>query len=345
MSQKGPVSPPYWYGEGRPPLPMQGLSWLYAAAIGARRWLYRRGWRKRLQVSVPVIVVGNITAGGAGKTPLVIELVQRLREEGWKPGVASRGYGRQDAGTARWVQADTAPALGGDEPVLIAYKTGAPVRVDRDRVAAARALVQQGCDIVVCDDGLQHYRLARDIEIEVIDARRRYGNGRMLPAGPLREPPSRSAECDFRVVNLGQGGEDGAAQSTGFGEWQMRLRIDTAVPMVGGRTRALSAFAGQRVHAVAGIAHPQRFFAMLRACGIAVVPHAFPDHHRYQPQDLDLGSQLPVLMTEKDAVKCAAFANAWCYSVPLQADLPAAFWVALLDRLDKLAPRHAADAR
>lgn len=343
MSQKGPVSPSYWYGEGQPPLPMRGLSWLYAAVVGVRRWLYRRGWRRRVQVAVPVIVVGNITAGGAGKTPLVIELVQRLRAEGWKPGVASRGYGRQDGGTPRWVQADTTPDLGGDEPVLIAHKTGAPVRVDRDRVAAARALVGKGCDIVVSDDGLQHYRLARDIEIEVIDANRRYGNGRMLPAGPLREPASRSEECDFRVVNLGQGGESGTAQAgSGFGEWQMRLRIDSAVPMVGGRTRALSTFAGQRVHAVAGIAHPQRFFAMLRELGIAVVPHAFPDHHHYRPQDLELGSQLPVLMTEKDAVKCAAFANAWCYSVPLQAELPAAFWVALLDRLDKLAPRRSA---
>ncbi|WP_313401458.1 tetraacyldisaccharide 4'-kinase, partial [Stenotrophomonas sp.] len=289
-------------------------------------------------VPVPVIVVGNITAGGTGKTPLTIELVNRLREAGWKPGVASRGYGRDEADTPRWVTPELAPGLGGDEPVLIAWKTGAPVRVDKDRVAAAKALLAAGCDIVICDDGLQHYRLARDIEIEVVDAARRYGNGRLMPAGPLREPVARARLCDFRVVNLGQTSDAPAETAgTGFGEWAMRLRIETATPLAGGRVKPLQAFAGQRVHAVAGIANPQRFFQMLRARGIGVVPHAFADHHRYQAGDLSFGSQLPVLMTEKDAVKCQGFATDWHYAVPLQAELPAAFWVALLDRLGKLA--------
>jgi len=303
-----------------------------------RRGLYRRGMVRCRQVPVPVIVVGNITAGGTGKTPLTIELVTRLREAGWKPGVASRGYGRDDAGTARWVTPDMSPELAGDEPLLIAWKTGVPVRVDRNRVAAARELLAAGCNVVVCDDGLQHYRLARDIEIEVVDAQRRYGNGLLLPAGPLREPVARAAICDFRVVNLGQASDAGVETSTsGFGEWAMRLRIDSARPLKGGRNRSLQSFSGQRVHAVAGIAHPQRFFQMLRARGIGVVPHAFADHHRYQPADLSFGSELPVLMTEKDAVKCQSLATDWHYAVPLQAELPAAFWVALLDRLGKLA--------
>ncbi|OEY99289.1 MULTISPECIES: tetraacyldisaccharide 4'-kinase [Stenotrophomonas] len=340
MASKGSQTPSYWYDGSAVPFAARVLAPVYGGVVALRRALYRRGWFKRHALPVPVIVVGNVTAGGTGKTPLTIALVDRLREAGWKPGVASRGYGREEAKTARWVDADTETALGGDEPVLIAWKTGVPVRVDADRVAAGKALIEAGCDIIVCDDGLQHYRLARDVEIEVVDAQRRYGNGRLIPAGPLREPASRARDCDFRVVNLGQASADPAAlASCGFGEWAMQMHIDRAQPLSGGRARALSHFRGQRVHAVAGIAHPQRFFDMLRAQGIGVVPHAFADHHAYQPADLRFGSELPVLMTEKDAVKCKVFANEWHFAVPLSADLPAAFWVALLDRVDKLGKR------
>ncbi len=344
MSKRGARTPGFWYDNNTPiPLPARILVPVYGAAIALRRALYRRGWRKRHGVPVPVIVVGNVTAGGTGKTPLTIALVAKLQEAGWTPGVASRGYGRDEAGKARWVEADTPVALGGDEPVLIAWKTGARVRVDSDRLAAARALVEAGCDIVICDDGLQHYRLARDVEIEVVDGQRRYGNGRLLPAGPLREPVARARDCDFRVVNLGQASTTAAPQApddAGFGEWQMRLSIDSVQPMDGKRAQPLSMLAGQRVHAVAGIAYPERFFAMLRARGIGVVPHAFPDHHVYRAADFSFGSRLPVLMTEKDAVKCRPFADEWLYSVPLKAELPAAFWVSLLDRLNKLASRQ-----
>ncbi|WP_411850562.1 tetraacyldisaccharide 4'-kinase [Stenotrophomonas sp. LGBM10] len=340
MAGKGTQTPSYWYDGSPVPLPARLLAPLYGGAIALRRLLYRRRWLKRHSLPVPVIVVGNVTAGGTGKTPLTIVLVNRLREAGWKPGVASRGYGRDEAATPRWVDATTATAVGGDEPVLIAWKTGVPVRVDADRVAAGRALVEDGCDIIVCDDGLQHYRLARDIEIEVVDAQRRYGNGRLIPAGPLREPASRARDCDFRVVNMGQASDGAEAlPASGFGEWPMQLHIDSAQPLQGGRARTLAHFRGQRVHAVAGIAHPQRFFDMLRAQGIGVVPHAFADHHAYQASDLRFGSELPVLMTEKDAVKCKAFANEWHFAVPLAAELPAAFWVNLLDRLDKLGKR------
>lgn len=316
--------PAYWYGDASVPWIARGLSWLYAGVTALRRALYVRGWLRRRHPGVPVVVVGNLTAGGTGKTPLAIALVEHLRAAGWNPGVASRGYGRDDAAKPAWVERDTAVTQAGDEPLLIARRSGARVRVDRDRAAAARALVAAGCDIVVCDDGLQHYQLARDIEIEVIDGRRRYGNGRLLPAGPLRELPARGARCDFRVVNGG---------SNGFGQWAMTLVADQALPLAGGRPRPLASFVGQRVHAVAGIGDPERFFGMLRELGIAVVPHAFADHHRYRAADFEFGSRLPVLMTEKDAVKCAAFVTDGYFCVPVRAELPEALWVSLLDKL------------
>ena len=331
MSARRP--PRYWY-EGQVPWHARLLSKLYGAAITLRMRLFRLHLLRRIRIDRPVVVVGNLIAGGSGKTPLAIVLVERLRAAGWNPGVATRGYGRDDAGTPRWVDEATDPALGGDEPVLIARRTGARVRADADRVAAARALVAAGCDIVVCDDGLQHYRLRRDVEIEVVDGRRRYGNGRLLPAGPLREPAARGDACDFRVLNLGD-----EAIEAGFGEWPMRLVADHAQPLAGVRPVPVSAFAGKRVHAVAGIGNPERFFDTLRSHAIAVVPHAFADHHRYDADDLRFGSDLPVLMTEKDAVKCLPFATGRHFSVPVRAELPEAFWVALLDRVAALKPK------
>ncbi|MFP7721489.1 tetraacyldisaccharide 4'-kinase [Lysobacter sp. A3-1-A15] len=331
--------PSYWFDEaGQAPLHARVVAALYSGVTGLRRGLYARGLLRKKHPGVPVIVVGNLIAGGAGKTPLTVALVERLRNEGWTPGVASRGYGRDGDGP-RWVEADTSVRQAGDEPLLVARQTGARVRVGRDRAAAARALVGEGCDIVVCDDGLQHYRLARDVEIEVIDGRRRYGNGLMLPAGPLREPVWRGGRCDFRVVNSG----GNAMPETGFGEWPMRLACDRALPLTGGRPRALASFAGHRVHAVAGIGDPERFFAMLRALDIAVVPHAFPDHHRYRASDFEFGSRLPVLMTEKDAVKCAQWVDPSHYAVPVRAELPEAFWISLLDRLGGKSAKGAED--
>jgi tetraacyldisaccharide 4'-kinase len=323
-------APAHWSG-GPVPWHAKALSKLYGRAIALRMRLLKLRLLRQIRIDRPVVVVGNLIAGGSGKTPLAIVLVERLRAAGWNPGVATRGYGRDEPGAARWVEAGTDPALGGDEPVLIAHRTRAKVRADADRVAAARALVAAGCDIVVCDDGLQHYRLQRDVEIEVVDGRRRYGNGLLLPAGPLREPVERGGSCDFRVLNVGAGGIEPE-----FGEWPMRLVADQALPLLGGRPVPLQAFAGRRVHAVAGIGDPERFFESLRGFGIAVVPHAFADHHRYVAEDLRFGSDLPVLMTEKDAVKCAAFATDRHFSVPVRAELPEAFWVALLDRLAPL---------
>lgn len=330
---RAPQPPRWWFDGSRPPWPARALAALYAAVVALRRAGYRRGWLKARHPGVPVVVVGNLTAGGSGKTPLAIALVEQLQRAGWTPGVASRGYGRQHASTLRWVQAGDDPVLTGDEPLLIAARTGARVRVDRDRVAAAAELAKAGCDIVVCDDGLQHYRLARDLEIEVQDARRRYGNGLLLPAGPLREPLERAADCQFRVLNLGVAGHEAATAQAGLGEWPMRLLPGDARPLGGGRPQPLAGFRDQRVHAVAGIGDPERFFGTLRDMGIGVVPHPFPDHHAYTAQDFAFGSPLPILMTEKDAVKCAALGLAQAWSVPIDASLPEAFWVALLDKL------------
>ncbi|MDO5506383.1 MAG: tetraacyldisaccharide 4'-kinase [Pseudoxanthomonas suwonensis] len=327
--RRAPTPPGWWHDPARePPWPARALAGLYGGVTGLRRRLYARGVLRQRQVPVPVVVVGGIVAGGSGKTPLVLAIIERLRAAGWTPGVATRGYGRDKAGEARWVQGDSDPALAGDEPLLLAQRSGVRVRADRDRVAAARALADAGCDIVVCDDGLQHYRLARDVEIEVIDGRRRYGNARLLPAGPLREPPERGATCDFRVLNLGTSGGE-----AGFGEWPMQLRPGPVRSLIGGRPLPLTAYAGHRVHAVAGIGDPERFFSMLRYVGIGVVPHPFPDHHVFMPADFDYGNDLPVLMTEKDAVKCAGFDDARLHVVPVQAQLPEAFWIALLDRV------------
>lgn len=326
-------APRYWFGDAAVPAIAKIGEAVYRSGVGLRRSLYSRGLMRARHPGVPVVVVGNLIAGGTGKTPLTIAVVERLRAAGWSPGIASRGYGRE-GGEPLWIEASTPVNRAGDEPLLMARRTGVPVRVDRDRATAAITLAQRGCNVVVCDDGLQHYALARDLEIEVVDGRRRYGNGRLIPAGPLREPASRSSDCDFRVVNLG----DGASGDPGFGEWPMRLSVGDALPVLGKRPRRLAGFAGQRVHAVAGIGEPARFFDMLKARGIAVVPHAFADHHRFGATDLDFASPLPILMTEKDAVKCAAFATDACFAVPVNAELPEAFWAALLDRLSALQP-------
>ena len=326
-----PQTPAWWFDGSPPPAWTRVVAPLYGAAVAVRRAAYARGLLRPRHPGVPVVVVGNLVAGGSGKTPLVLAVVAHLQAAGWTPGVASRGYGRAEPATPRWVEPGMSAALCGDEPLLIAHATGAPVRVDRDRAAAAAALAAAGCNIVVCDDGLQHYRLARDVEIEVLDIRRRYGNGLLLPAGPLREPLERAADCTLRVMNLGVTAATDEASCAG--EWPMRLRVESAQPLLGGRPLPLAAFAGQRVHAVAGIGEPERFFTTLRDAGVAVVPHAFPDHHAYAAEDFAFASPLPVLMTEKDAVKCMAFAQSGWHSVPVRACLPEGFWQALAARL------------
>lgn len=314
-----------WYGGVAPGPLLRLLSRLYGRLSSRRR---QRDAAVAASPGVPVLVVGNLVAGGAGKTPLTIALARELARRGWSPGIVSRGHGRRGKAPLR-VQAGMSPALCGDEPLLIAERTGLPVFVDRDRLAAARAAVAAGCDLVIADDGLQHLRLARDIEIEVIDGERRYGNGLLLPAGPLREPAGR--QVDFRVANGG---------TAGAGEVPMRLQAGAARALDGSGERPLSAFAGQRVHAVAGIGHPQRFFAALRGAGLDPLEHPFPDHHVFRPEELRFDPPLPLLMTEKDAVKCRGLGLTDAWAVPVEAVLPDSFHDAVAARLAALDTRH-----
>lgn len=313
-----------WYGGTPPPwwlralVPVyRGLRWLHLAP-------YRFGWRRARRLAVPLVVVGNLTAGGSGKTPLVVALVDALRARGLRPGVVSRGYGGRERGPLL-VDDLSRPADVGDEPCLIRRRSGVAVAVGRDRARAAHLLVERGVDVVIADDGLQNPALAREVEICVVDGQRRFGNGLLLPAGPLREPVDRLATIPFRVCN-------GAAAQAG--EVAMRLVGDMAVALdANGGTRPLESFAGRRVHAVAAIGNPARFFDGLRAHGIEVIAHAFPDHHAFAAAELAFGDELPVLMTEKDAVKCLAFATPLLWCVPVRAELPAAFFDAVADRL------------
>lgn len=319
---------PLWYGNKPPSVFLRVLASIYGALSSARRSLYRRQILQSVRLPVPVIVVGNISVGGAGKTPLTLALIDGLKARGFAPGVISRGYG----GSARdpiLVDLQSDPSIVGDEPALIARTAGVPVAVGRDRVAAARLLRGAASpDVLIADDGLQHYALCRDVEICVIDGERRFGNGRLLPAGPLREPLSRLDGIDFLVCNGGQA-EAGEVAMTLFGDMALAL-VDPQ------RRHPLRDFAGGSVHAVAGIGNPARFFAQLRAEGLDVIEHAFEDHFAFSANDLEFGDALPVLMTAKDAVKCQAFARAHHWQVPVRAQLPAPFFDAVAQRLRQL---------
>jgi tetraacyldisaccharide 4'-kinase len=284
-----------WYGDSPLVLPLLPLSWLFAGLVSLRRSLYAGGTLRATRVGVPVIVVGNLTVGGTGKTPLVAWLVNRLASAGFRPGIVSRGYG----GGARREPLRLGPASRveevGDEPLLLARATGAPVAVCADRPSAARLLVADGVDVIVADDGLQHYALARDLEIVVLDGERRLGNGRMLPAGPLREPPGRLREAALVLVNGGR--------AAGTDELSFELRATGAVALGGGARLGLGAFAGRKVWAVAGIGNPERFLAELRRHGIEPLAVEVPDHGRTDLALLRARADWPILMTEKDAVK------------------------------------------
>lgn len=320
---------PIWYGRHPLGLLLLPLSWLYCLVARVRRLAYRAGWLASVRLPVPVVVVGNLTVGGTGKTPAVLCLAGLLRARGWTPAIITRGYGGRAAGWPRLVPPGADPALFGDEPVLLAKRSGCPVVAGPDRVAAARlALGLAGVDILLADDGLQHYRLARDIEIAVVDGVRGFGNGRCLPAGPLREPRGRAGSVDFVLSNGGARG----------GGYRMALVPGPAVNLLEpDLTRPIADFAGERVLAVAGIGHPERFFAMLRGLGIRIRPRAYPDHHPFSASDVSGWPTGPVLMTEKDAVKCARVAaGADHWYIPVEVELEPAFLDRLVARLEAL---------
>lgn len=315
-----------WYGGAAVPLWLRLLVPVYCSLRALSLAPYRLGLRQAQRLPVPVIVVGNLTVGGSGKTPLVLALIDALRARGWRPGVISRGYAGS-ATVATRVTINSTPDEVGDEPCLIQRRSAVPVAVARRRADAGALLLDDNSlqlDVLIADDGLQHTALARDLEIAVIDGDRRFGNQRLLPAGPLREPLTRLATLDFRICN------GGAAQA---GEIPMRLLTRTVRGLLDPeQQRPLADFAQQRVHAIAGIGNPQRFFRQLQAAGVDVIEHPFPDHHHYVAADIHFDDELPVLMTEKDAVKCAAFASAQHQVVCVDAQLPDAFF----DQVDAL---------
>lgn len=305
-----------WYGTAPPPWWARALEPLYRSLAAARRGAYRRGWLRSGHPGCPVVIVGNITAGGAGKTPLVAHVVQLLAARGCAPAIVSRGYGGAEPRRPHRVSSDDPVALTGDEPRLLAAMTGRPVWICRDRLAAAQAAAAAGADVVVADDGLQHYRLRRDVEIVVVDGRRGFGNGRCLPAGPLREPPTRLATVDLVVCNGGGACPPGALT--------MRLAGEVAVRLDGGLRRPLAEFAPGTVHAVAGIGDPERFFAMLEGQGLQLVRHPLADHASVPAELLAPADGRPVLMTSKDAARCSGRpAAASCWEVPVTPDFGA----------------------
>jgi tetraacyldisaccharide 4'-kinase len=309
------------------------LSYLYAALIKLRRYLYRHGYLASYAVPVPVLVIGNITVGGTGKTPLVIYLVQALRQLGYTPGVISRGYGGKQQG-AQAVDANSDPQAVGDEPVLIARRTQAPIFVAKKRVLAARTLLQAHpeCNILISDDGLQHYALRRDFEIAVVDGERGLGNGYLLPAGPLRESASRLSEMDAVIMN------GHAKHALPVASVQMHLQASSFINVYDASLRCdVKPWSGLKLHAIAGIGNPARFFSQLQNMGFNIECHAFADHHAFQAQDLAAFADDIVLMTEKDAVKCAAFARPNHWYLPINAELDAPLLQQLQAALQKIA--------
>ena len=314
----------FWVRRGAIAWLLWPISLLFGFMVFSRRTLYFLRILKSEHPGIPVIVVGNLTVGGTGKTPLVIWIAELLAKNGWKPGVISRGYGgtaarKNAAPRAATIGAD--PGEVGDEPILISRRAGCPVWVGAERVQVAAMLrsAEPQVDVLISDDGLQHYRLRRDLEIAVVD-QRGFGNGFLLPAGPLRESRWRLKTVD-RVVEHGK---------------TMHLEGDTVHRMSDARDRKpLKDFAGQEVHAVAGIGDPSRFFLHLAQAGVKVVPHPFPDHYPFTPGDLEFGDDAAVLLTEKDAVKLRSAPRPNWWVLPVTAKLDPAFGAWLLGKLDE----------
>jgi len=335
----------HWYRITPLHLILLPVSLIFRLLAATRRTLYRSGMLASEKLPVPVIVVGNITVGGSGKTPLTLHLVQQLLDNGWHPGIISRGFGGS-AASPQAVYDSSDPAEVGDEPVLMAQRKLCPVWIGRDRPAAARELLRAHpeCDVILSDDGLQHYRLQRDVEIAVVDGVRRFGNAFLLPAGPLREPVARLAEVDAVVVNGGIEPID--CYSDSGHAYRMQLHGETFYNLLNPEATMQAAdFLGQRLHAIAGIGHPQRFFAHLQKLGLAVLAHPYPDHHRYTSGDLDYPDADAILMTEKDAVKCAGLSERdtgqaekiWpaekCWVLRVDAQLDPALTLHILERI------------
>ena len=316
----------FWYRRGPTALLLWPLSLLFGIVVALRLLLYKIRIFKSGHPGIPVIVVGNLTVGGSGKTPLVIWIAEFLKSKGWSPAIISRGYGvKVETPRAATVASEASEV--GDEPIVLARRSGCPVWIGPDRVQVAAVLraAHPDVNVLVLDDGLQHYRLRRDIEIAVVDARG-LGNGFMLPAGPLREPRLRLRTVNAVVAHGGSPARD----------FSMSLVGEEVHRMTDARERrSLKAFAGQKVHGAAGIGDPNRFFVHLGRAGVKVIPHPFPDHHPFTARDLDFGDGLPVILTEKDAVKLRSAARPEWWVLPVSARLDPGFGAWLVRKLDE----------
>jgi tetraacyldisaccharide 4'-kinase len=324
-----------WYGDSLTYLFLLPLSGLFALIAAARRLMYRKGILRSHKMPVPVVVVGNITAGGAGKTPVTVWLAEVLKGKGMSPAIISRGYCGNVTDAVLEVNAASDPGLVGDEPVLLARRTGCPVLVNANRVESALKAVSQGADVIISDDGLQHYRLRRDAEIAVVDGSRGLGNGHLLPAGPLRESERRLMSVDRVMVQraVGDAGTLYGNRTLDIRTSRFSLAGETLHNIADETKTELKKFDGQSVHAVAGIANPERFFRQLESHGIKVIRHPLPDHARITAADVSFDDELAVIVTEKDAVKCTAIAHErlWYLSVHVVFDVDQQTqWVAAL---------------
>ena len=333
---------PHWQSFTAVSAALCPFSLLFGAVAGARRAAYRAGLIPGVKLPVPVIVSGNITAGGTGKTPLALWLAAYLRARGRTPGIVCRGYGGRSS-TPQRVLPDSDPNDCGDEAVLLARRSSCEVWAGVDRVAVARSLLaaRPACDVLISDDGLQHYALARDVELCVVDAARGFGNGWLLPAGPLREPPSRLATVDAVVVNASDGSVPHPSLAlipAPTARFTMKLEGREFRNILNpGQRVDPGYFSGRRVHAVAGIGNPQRFFSRLRGLGLEFTAHPFPDHYRFTASDLAYAGAEAVLMTEKDAVKCRRFAAHTHWELPVDAVPDNALGERVLRRLGRAA--------
>ena len=321
-----------WYGKSSWIYWLLPLSWLFAAISSIRKFLLIRFFQKK--ISVPVIIVGNISVGGTGKTPLLIELVKYLQAQGHKPGVVSRGYGGKAPRYPYLLNCETLASESGDEPLLIYRATQCAVCVAPDRVAAALKLVGEGCTHILSDDGLQHYKLGRAMEIAVVDGQRLFGNQKLLPVGPLREPRSRLKSVDLIVIN----NPSQKASLSGFHHVHaMKIQPLVWKKISSAQELSLSDTVFKSpVHAVAGIGNPERFFKTLDDLSVNYYAHYFPDHYKFSVTDFEAFHQDTVLMTEKDAVKCSEFAKAEWYSLIVSAQLNEHFWIDFQRKLDAI---------
>ena len=335
MSRSGDtLAEKIWYGESALRLLLLPFAWIYSAVTACRRYLYSSGFIRVHQLHVPVIVVGNITAGGTGKTPLTLWFAELLAEKGYQPGIISRGYRGSVGPEPVVVTADSDPAIVGDEAVLMASRSKCPVVVHPDRVAAANVAIEQGANLIVADDGLQHYRLGRDFEIAVIDGARMYGNRQLLPAGPLREPLSRLNTIDQILVQRETDDSSELLHRTSdFSPKNFRLAASAICRLDDSDIRNCGDFAGTRMHAVAGIGNPERFFRLLEAHDIKVIRHPLGDHANIKSFDFAFGDGLEVIMTEKDAVKCRRLGKRNHWYVPVDVLIDDADAEYLLDRI------------